>query len=117
MKNIKTIFSLEEWNLILSFYHQNRKIKYNDSRWHSIFGISFSTLQLIWFYIATYFNINQQFSFIIKPIHLIWTLYYLKINNTWLATSLTLRSDPKTLRKWINIIIRLIPRALGNVNI
>jgi hypothetical protein len=69
---LKTFYSIEEWDDLLGFYHQNRKPKYNDPRWKNFFGISFSTLQLIWYYISVYYKLNfiKLENEPIKPIHL-----------------------------------------------
>ena len=43
-----------------------------------------------------------------KPKHLIWTLMYLKLYDTQRRSSVVLRSDADTIRKWRNIILRAL---------
>jgi hypothetical protein len=115
---MKNFYSVDEWTKILKFYFNNRKVRYNDQRWRSNFGVSFSTLQKIWYYISRYiFSNRDKINYIIYPIHLIWTLYFLKINMNWFVASTFLCSDPKTLRKWIYIVVKIINVALKKVNI
>lgn len=113
MKKLKTIYSIEEWGEILSFCHKNKKIKYNDQKWKSLFGISFSTMQMIWYYLSSFYNQNiSKMNCIIQPIHLVWTIYFSKVYPSWLVISVYFSVDPKTIRKWINIIIKMIPCSL-----
>jgi len=93
-----------------------RKPVWNDKKWMAHFGVSFSTLKRLWYYMSTYYN-NNLLNHNMFPRYLIWTLYLLKVYSTWLVTTTFCKCDIKTAQKWIWRIIDLLNLSIPNSNI
>lgn len=93
-KSVSLLVTALEWfSLISSFLYGS--FKYNDAKFKAHFGISFSTIKYVWFYLAKYHNENKL-DYKLHPKHLLWVLHWLKTYNTWYLTSSFTRADLKT---------------------
>lgn len=99
------------WNiLVLRYVHG--ACKFNGTKWKAHFGISFSSLKILWFTLANNYNENNT-EYHLQPKHLIWTLYWLKVCSTWHTTTSFTKCDVKTAHLWIWRLIKLIPKCIS----
>lgn len=73
-------------------------------RFVSLFGVSHNICSIIWRYIEP--NLPNGST----PSHLLWALLFLKNYNTEEANRAIIKSDEKTIRKWIWVMIDAICR-------
>lgn len=70
-QSIKNIFDSNFWIILISNYLIGKIIP-NNAKWMAHFGVSFSTIELIWYHLSTYLNNQAIHEFKIKPKYLIW---------------------------------------------
>jgi len=73
-KNVAEVFVDGQWMDLLKQYLFGRW-KLNDAYWKAHFGVSFSTLKLLWYYLAQKYNEDQP-DYRLLPKYLIWCLYF-----------------------------------------
>ena len=116
-EKVDSIPSEENWREIIGKVIRGRMV-WNSHKFKAHLGVTFSTLRLIWFYLAIFLN-NNRYEFQLKPIYLIWALIFLKVYPTWdVMTSLCV-AEKKTIQKWVWIIIKMIPMLMrvSNMNL
>jgi DDE superfamily endonuclease len=89
-------------------------IIWNGPLFKSHFGVTFSTLRMIWWHIAKYYNLHKL-DYSLLPKHLLWALHFMKSYETWNVLTTYCRADKKTIQLWVWRIIELIPLSMPKV--
>lgn len=97
-----TLSNEELWKSIASAFI----VRYHERVFREHFGVSVKHVIEIWHHIA---------SRNIQPVHLLWTLYFLKVYPTESVAAATLNTSPKTYRKVVREVIGLMNRRLPKV--
>lgn len=87
----------------------------SDRRFRATFGVSLSVATAIWeLVLASYFTFELK----ISPMHLLWTLYFLKVYPTADVAAGRCVCDEKTFRKYVNyMLLVVLPLVLSPVGI
>lgn len=93
--------SLSFMSLFSSFVGQSFTLNNQEhlSSFKSFFGVTPIVCSIIW----THLLKSQKLQ--LKPIHLLWSLLFLKQYNTETVNSIICRCDKKTFRKWVWLVL------------
>lgn len=83
----------------------------NDQSFRAHFGTSADVCSILWDNIRA----SRRCPRCIRPIHLLWSLLFLKTYDTTDVLAARVNTSPNTLRKWVWIVLRLIQKLKRKV--
>lgn len=85
---------------------------FTPDKWMALFGVSPQIVSVLWSEIPNF----EKEQFALRPVHLLWTLHWLRIYNTWEACSALWRVNEKTVRRHVKAVMRLLNQYLDLIH-